>query len=155
MLGKIHLILGPAVMFLALINGGLGFNLAGNSHYSIPYAAVVVILGLLFVAIRAWLLFRNVPRTYKPDRESIDEYLVQHTTYPSPGIPTPYSFQTSSYKGMDSAGLPSAEWEMGDQEMFLPDQHQHQQLDVPPPPKLTLQTGYERVEQGGSDVRYA
>jgi len=73
-LGKIHLFLGPAVILLALTNGGLGFNLAMNPQGKVPYAVVVAVVGLAFITARAWLFFGRRPAAYRPDEEGLQAY---------------------------------------------------------------------------------
>ncbi|KAI7498548.1 hypothetical protein KC367_g4963 [Hortaea werneckii] len=73
-ISKIHLVLGPLLILLALINGGLGFNLAENHHDNIPYGIVVAVVAIIFIAIRLWLLFKRRPSSYRPDRESLEAY---------------------------------------------------------------------------------
>lgn len=67
-IGKIHLVLGPLLIFLAVVNGGLGFDLAGSPTSSkIAYGVCVTVFGLLFLVARGWLLFRRTPRRYKAE----------------------------------------------------------------------------------------
>lgn len=73
-LGKIHLFLGPILILLALINGGLGFNLAHNPNGNIPYGVVVAVVGLIFISIRLWLFMKRRPAAYRPDRDSLEAY---------------------------------------------------------------------------------
>ncbi|KAI7471502.1 hypothetical protein KC351_g12098 [Hortaea werneckii] len=73
-ISKIHLVLGPLLILLALINGGLGFNLAENHHDNIPYGIVVAVVAIIFIAIQLWLLFKRRPSSYRPDRESLEAY---------------------------------------------------------------------------------
>jgi hypothetical protein len=59
---KIHRYLGPAVFLLALVNGGLGFNFAGNSSYNSRYAVVVLAVAVLYFGVRGtawWWARRN------------------------------------------------------------------------------------------------
>lgn len=77
LMGRAHLFLGPAIIFLALVNGGLGFNLAGNSAQNTPYVVVVVVLGITFLAVRAWMLFWHGPQKYKHDQEALAQYEYQ------------------------------------------------------------------------------
>ncbi|KAI7509429.1 hypothetical protein KC347_g5237 [Hortaea werneckii] len=73
-ISKFHLVLGPLLILLALINGGLGFNLAGNHHDNIPYGIVVAVVAITFISIRLWLLFKRRSSSYRPDRESLEAY---------------------------------------------------------------------------------
>lgn len=77
----IHLFLGPLVIFLALINGGLGFSLANNAYGTLPYGIIVAIAGLLFIAARVWLAFKRRPGSYRPDREELEAYKVFEPWY--------------------------------------------------------------------------
>ncbi|KAI6915140.1 hypothetical protein KC318_g171 [Hortaea werneckii] len=73
-ISKIHLFLGPLLILLALIDGGLGFNLAENHGDNIPYGIVVAVVAVIFIAIRLWLVFKHRPSSYGPDRESLEAY---------------------------------------------------------------------------------
>ena len=68
--GRIHFFLGPSIMVLGLINGGIGFDFAGNSSLNIPYAIVVVVMVLVSGAIVGCQLFCRSRRKYKPEPES-------------------------------------------------------------------------------------
>jgi cytochrome b len=59
---KIHRYLGPAVFLLGVINGGLGFNFAGNSSYNARYAVVVLAVAVIYFGVRGtawWWTKRN------------------------------------------------------------------------------------------------
>ena len=71
---KIHLFMGPLLILLAIINGGLGFNLAQNHRDNIPYGIVVAVVAIIFIAVRLWLLLKRRPSSYRPDRESLEAY---------------------------------------------------------------------------------
>nr|POE54145.1 hypothetical protein CFP56_73416 [Quercus suber] len=74
-LGKIHMFLGPAILLLAIVNGGLGFRLAGERERNIViYAVVVGVVTLVFLGFRTWLHFLSAPRRYRPESEEIDPY---------------------------------------------------------------------------------
>lgn len=47
---KIHKYVGPAVLLLGLINGGLGFNLAENSSYHSRYVVVILTVAVFYFA---------------------------------------------------------------------------------------------------------
>ena len=70
-----HFLFGPLIILLGIINGGIGFHFAGNSHLAIPYAALVIVLFLIFAAvISCQLYFRNRRRKYKPEAEGTYTY---------------------------------------------------------------------------------
>ncbi|TKA82550.1 hypothetical protein B0A55_02284 [Friedmanniomyces simplex] len=74
-LRKLHLILGPATIVLALVNGGLGLNLAGDTSARIPYTIVVAVLGIGFLLVRGYLyLFQRAAAPYAPDEEVLEQY---------------------------------------------------------------------------------
>ncbi|KAI5235959.1 CBD9-like protein [Aureobasidium subglaciale] len=58
-LGKVHMILGIGLLILGIVNAPLGLNLAGDSKYNKYYIIVVAILGALFLALRAWAVWRD------------------------------------------------------------------------------------------------
>ena len=69
-MGKIHLFLGPFIMVLGVVNGGLGFNFAGNIWAWKPYVVIVLLVAIVFLGIRAFTHFcrgrskkREVDRT--------------------------------------------------------------------------------------------
>ena len=78
---KIHFFLGPFIMVLGLINAGVGFNFAGNSHLNILYAIIVVVVVVVFVAIIGCQLFCRSRRKYKPDQTEG----FQHPTFEQQG----------------------------------------------------------------------
>jgi hypothetical protein len=91
MLGFVHRFLGPSIIILGLVNGGLGLDLAGessrtrsqkyrrdeihadmqsgNSHYTIPYGVVVAVIGVLFLAILGLQMFHRRHKKYQPEQE--------------------------------------------------------------------------------------
>lgn len=76
-IGKVHMFLGPAILILAIVNGGLGFRLAmDDSDDIIIYAVVVGVVALTFIGIRGYLYFKSAPRRYRPESESeeVDPY---------------------------------------------------------------------------------
>lgn len=77
-MGRIHMLLGPLVMVLGLVNIGVGFNFAGNSHYNTPFGIIVgclVFLGLAALGCVYWCRNR---RRYRPERDPYtDPYLVE------------------------------------------------------------------------------
>ncbi|KAF2481330.1 hypothetical protein BDY17DRAFT_301142 [Neohortaea acidophila] len=52
MRGWIHLYLGPTIILIGLVNGILGFNLAGETFVAIPYCILIVIVGVIYSCIR-------------------------------------------------------------------------------------------------------
>ena len=53
---KIHKFLGPAILLLGLINGGLGFSFAGNSSYHSRYIVVILTVAVFYAGVTglAW-----------------------------------------------------------------------------------------------------
>jgi hypothetical protein len=53
---KIHKYLGPTIFLLGLINGGLGFNFAGNPSYNARYTIMILMVAVCYSGIRgiAW-----------------------------------------------------------------------------------------------------
>lgn len=49
---KIHKYLGPAIFLLGLINGGLGFNFAGNGVYISRYVVIILTVAVLYSGVR-------------------------------------------------------------------------------------------------------
>ncbi|KAK5112884.1 hypothetical protein LTR85_011111 [Meristemomyces frigidus] len=164
LIGKIHLVLGPSLILLALVNGGLGLDLA-SSHTSskVAYGVCVTVVGLIFLAVRAWLLFRQTPRRYKPEETDIFKFTPYGSEasaggagryHPQPSPSTPgfgFSGQTAGYEHLQtpiSAMLGHSEWEMDRSGSF---QHPAPARASVLLPKLTLQTGGKRggVEREG------
>ena len=88
MLGVVHRLLGPAIIILGLVNGGLGLDLSGeslitrryrietstdlqlgNPHYTIAYGVVVAVIGALFLAILGLQMFHRRHKKYRPEQE--------------------------------------------------------------------------------------
>ncbi|EMC90845.1 hypothetical protein BAUCODRAFT_39860 [Baudoinia panamericana UAMH 10762] len=96
--GKVHLFLGPTVMLLALINGGLGLNLAGDTQGHVPYAIAVLAAGILFILARAWIHLFMSHAQYKPE-EAVEQYPWQNSFgLPSSGSPFQDVETPASYK---------------------------------------------------------
>ncbi|KAK4543760.1 hypothetical protein LTR36_004793 [Oleoguttula mirabilis] len=154
--GKIHMFLGPSLILLALVNGGLGLDLADSPKSGkIAYGVVVTVVGLVVVAVRGFVHFRQTPRRYKPEdvSDTLDpyagpgagSYYPRASTSPSaPGFG--FSGQTAGYEHLQtpvsamSAGH-HAGWEMGDASFSHP---APARASVAPLPRLTLQTGSPR-----------
>lgn len=51
--GQIHRWLGRTLLILGVINGGLGFQLSGNTG-ALPYAVVAAIIFLVYIAVLLW-----------------------------------------------------------------------------------------------------
>ncbi|KAK5171462.1 uncharacterized protein LTR77_004607 [Saxophila tyrrhenica] len=68
-IGRIHFFLGPSIMLLGLINGGVGFNFAHNHRMTIPYAIVVVAIILVCAGVGGCVALCRNRRKYKPERE--------------------------------------------------------------------------------------
>jgi hypothetical protein len=69
---KIHRFLGPAVFLLGVINGGLGFNFAGNSSYNPRYAVVVLAVAVVYFGVRGtawWWAKRNGGKEKKQQQQ--------------------------------------------------------------------------------------
>ena len=65
-LSKVHLVLGPAIVIIGLINGGLGISLANSSVTA--YVVVLIVLAAAFAGTRLWLYRTNGIKQYKPER---------------------------------------------------------------------------------------
>ncbi|KAK3070508.1 hypothetical protein LTR53_010355, partial [Teratosphaeriaceae sp. CCFEE 6253] len=76
---KGHLILGPTIILLALINGGLGIDLALDHSARLPCGIVVAFLFLGFIAARTYLHFYRTAARYKPDEETLEQYRRTHS----------------------------------------------------------------------------
>lgn len=59
-LGKVHRIVGPAVILFGIVNGAIGFNFAGRHGYTIIYSLIVVIM--IIGCLSIWLLKRRRQR---------------------------------------------------------------------------------------------
>jgi hypothetical protein len=69
---KIHRYLGPAIFLLGVINGGLGFNFAGNASYNPRYAVVVLAVAVIYFGIRGtawWWARRNGGKEKKQQQQ--------------------------------------------------------------------------------------
>jgi len=51
-MGKIHLYLGPTIIFFGIINAPIGFVFAGNPHLCLPYVIILVLFILIYVGVR-------------------------------------------------------------------------------------------------------
>jgi len=91
MLGIAHRFLGPAIIILGVVNGGLGLDLAGeslmairrqacrietytdlqpgNPHYNVAYGVVVAVIGVFFLAILGLQMFHRRHNKYRPEQE--------------------------------------------------------------------------------------
>ncbi|KAK4553323.1 hypothetical protein LTR86_009623 [Recurvomyces mirabilis] len=94
---KVHLFLGPSIIVLAVINGGLGINLAGDEFARIPYAVVVLVLGIAFGIARTYLGLFMRHKQYQPDEEVLEEYHTRRAnTFESASTNSPYSASSAS-----------------------------------------------------------
>ena len=94
---KAHLFLGPSILVLAVINGGLGINLARESIARVPYALAVLVLTFLFLAARAYLHFFRNAVPYRPDEETLEHYRRTNTF----GVGAPQSpLNKAGYEGV-------------------------------------------------------
>lgn len=110
--GKIHLYLGPAIIFLGVINGFLGFDLAGSSSHisnstrsvdtniftgarilAIPYAIIVLIFVAIFLCVRVGGgYYRRRRNAAKQGPEGYVYPQFGNTAAPSYGVtPGPYA----------------------------------------------------------------
>ena len=69
-MGRVHMFLGPAVVILGIINGGVGFNFAGNRHLTTPYAIVVGIIAIIMLSLIGCLIYCRRKRKYKPETDA-------------------------------------------------------------------------------------
>ncbi len=72
MFGRIHFFLGPFIMFLGLVNAGVGFDFAGNSRFVLPYGILVGAIAVVAFAVIGCQMFCRSRRKYKP--EQADDY---------------------------------------------------------------------------------
>ncbi|KAK5690631.1 hypothetical protein LTR97_012187 [Elasticomyces elasticus] len=90
-----HLVLGPMTLLLALVNGGLGINLARDDFARIPYAAVVAIIGIAFLLVRLWIHFSHrAAAPYKPDEETLQEYYLREDSFGAKAV-SPVSVESA------------------------------------------------------------
>lgn len=57
--GVLHRWLGRTMIMLGIVNGGLGFMIAGNTSAYIPYAVVAAIVFLIYVAVLGFAWYRS------------------------------------------------------------------------------------------------
>jgi len=73
-LGKVHRFLGAGILVLAVVNGGIGWDFAGNSSHNIPYAitvvSVIIVLSVLYIG----ALRYKRHRAFRPEKEPLAEY---------------------------------------------------------------------------------
>lgn len=127
MLGVVHRFLGPAIIILGLVNGGLGLDLAGesfpmrndvdmqadlqsgNSHYTVPYGVVVAVIGALFLAILILQMFHRRHERYRPEQEwpgrkTTDDDQRAFLTVETPvSAYTPVSYEMTTWTKKDSS----------------------------------------------------
>lgn len=70
---KIHKFLGPAIFLLGLINGGLGFNFAGNSSYYGRYVVVILTVAVFYFGVRGVAWWWNGKKKEKKQQEWVGE----------------------------------------------------------------------------------
>jgi hypothetical protein len=70
---KIHKYLGPAIFLLGLINGGLGFNFAGNSSYYGRYVVVILTVAVFYFGVRGVAWWWNGRKKEKKQQEWVGE----------------------------------------------------------------------------------
>lgn len=98
-LNKFHMIMGPIIIVLALINGGLGFQLADNSSMYGPYGGVVAVFILALLGLRCFVGLYRAPSRYSPEDPDEVDYFTQ-----APGGFAP--FQSSPHAGWTDASVP-------------------------------------------------
>ena len=93
-----HILIGTAILLLAIINGGLGFNLALTTSYNLQYSVVVVAIFIVWLGVSG---FRYMWSKRKKDdyeeeeharktQAAIEAYQLQHmqndesAAYPPP-----------------------------------------------------------------------
>ena len=65
-LGFAHIWFGRVMILLGIINGGLGFELAGHQHAKervTPYVVIAAIMGALYIALIGWDVVRTKGRS--------------------------------------------------------------------------------------------
>ncbi|KAK5107969.1 hypothetical protein LTR62_000514 [Meristemomyces frigidus] len=94
---KTHMVLGPLITILAIINGGLGLNFANENFARIPYAVAILVLGIAFIFARTWLHLFLRHQQYQPDEEVLEQYHSRRANaYDSESTNSPHSAASSS-----------------------------------------------------------
>lgn len=57
--GKIHRVLGPAILILGLVNGFLGFDLSGENHDNVWYGVVAAVVFVTVVGLLGWKAWKS------------------------------------------------------------------------------------------------
>jgi hypothetical protein len=89
---KIHKFLGPAVLLLGLINGGLGFDFANNSSYNARYIVIILTVAILYSGVRGIAWWWAGRRKERKQQQWVGEGY-QHPqfgpqeAYPGPAVP--------------------------------------------------------------------
>lgn len=107
--GLIHRWLGRTMIMLGIVNGGLGFMIAGNTGAYIPYAIVAAIIFLIYVAVLGFAWYRGGQQ--------------QDTQNEKAGSDRSYEMQTS--RAAKHQRLASDPANMNDQSMYQQQQSQH------------------------------
>lgn len=88
-MGRVHMFLGPVVIILGLINGGIGFNFAGNKRLTTPYAIVVAVIIIVMLGLIGCRMLCRSRRKYKPEPEGYPQFRQQgYSDYELPLQPT-------------------------------------------------------------------
>lgn len=84
--------LGPAIIVLGIINGGIGFNFAGNNRLTVPYAVVVAAIVIVMLSVMGCLMFCRSRRKYKPEPEGYPQFQQQSGVYTDFELPRQPTF---------------------------------------------------------------
>ncbi|KAK5165692.1 uncharacterized protein LTR77_008615 [Saxophila tyrrhenica] len=92
--GKIHTYLGPAIMLIGILNGFLGFRLAGAYFLAIPYSIILIVFAGIYLCIRG---YSHIRRRRNASKNAPEGYQYPHFGAPPPqygppfGAPPPYA----------------------------------------------------------------
>ncbi|KAK3047068.1 hypothetical protein LTR09_011493 [Extremus antarcticus] len=100
--GKIHTYLGPISMLVGIINGYLGFRLAGAQMLAIPYSILVLVFAVIFLCIRGVSHFRRRKKAEKAEGYQYPMFGGPPAGGP-PGAPPPYAQQDVPLQRFESS----------------------------------------------------
>ncbi|KAK5019444.1 hypothetical protein BJ546DRAFT_1129575 [Cryomyces antarcticus] len=121
-MSRIHKYLGPGIILLGLVNGGLGFSFANRSNRNVPYIIIVVLVALVFAAIVFFKKRRGNRRVKVPHNEGGEFAYGGPQTYGG-AAPQPYD---AGY-GREGGAIPLS--------------HMSSQASMPPPPPYGARAG--------------
>ena len=86
---KIHKYLGPAIVLLGLINGGIGFSFAGNSSYHGKYIVIVLAVAIGYSGVRGILWWWTSKRKQRKQNQQ-QQWVGEGYQHPQFGPQDPY-----------------------------------------------------------------